>query len=139
MHMGGLELRQAATNSAAAFLGSCPASPELSTRLLVQNKKLSTHVLVPTSLLFVESPCTPISIPGEENALVRYSQVLASYGSDGHPNNSSGESQHVLQRQLYDALLSTPIDTSSLRDKARLNKESSVHAAAWLGPFQTLR
>ena len=82
--------------------------------------------------MFVESPCTPISIPGEENALVRYRQVLASYGADGHPNNSSDESQRVLQRQLDDALLSTLKDTSSLRDKARLNTESSVHAAAWL-------
>ena len=132
MRMGGLGLRQTATTSAAAFLGSCQTSLELSTRLLVQNKKLTTHVLVPTSPMFVESPCTPISIPGEENALVRYRQVLASYGADGHPNNSSGESQRVLQRQLYDALLSNLKDTSSLRDKARLNTESSVHAAAWL-------
>ena len=69
MRMGGLWLRQAATTSAAAFLGSCQASRELSTRLLVQNKKLPTPVLVPTSPMFVESPCTLISIPGEENAL----------------------------------------------------------------------
>ena len=80
----------------------------------------------------VESPCTPISIPGEEYALARYRQVVASYGADGYPSNLSGESQRVIQRQLDDALLSTLKDTNSLRDKARLNTESSVHAAAWL-------
>ena len=84
------------------------------------------------SPLSVELLCTPISIPGEEIALVRYKQVLANYGVEGHSNYSFGESQRALQRQLDDALLSSLKDTSSLRDRARLNTESSVHAAAWL-------
>ena len=132
MRMGGLGLRQAATTSAAAFLGSCRASRELSTRLLVQNKQSS--FLAPVSPLSVEllCTCTPISIPGEEIALVRYKQVLANYGVEGHSNYSFGQSQRALQRQLDDALLSSLKDTNSLRDRARLNTESSVHAAAWL-------
>ena len=77
MRMGGLGLRQAATTLAAAFPGTCQASWELSTRLLVQNKKLPTHELVPASPMSVESTCTTIFIAGEENALARYRQVLA--------------------------------------------------------------
>ena len=114
MRVGGLGLRQTVTTSAAAFLGSCQASRKLSTHLLVQTRSC-LHVLVPASPMSVKSSCTPITIPGEENVLARYRQVLASYSADGHPNNnSSGESQCVLPRQLDDALLSTLIDTSSL-------------------------
>ena len=123
IRLGGLGLREACRTAPASYLASCNSTRQLICRFhsLLSQLKVSFSIV------------NKHTFPGEHVAHKRLCQSIPDTAL-----KTEMTSQRSLQSRLDSDLSSSPKDSASIRDRARLNTISGQHAGAWLRALPNL-
>ena len=128
VRFGGLGLREAARTSAAAFVGSCNSTRDLSCRLLGHTPISSVSTMDDNADSTSSTGYQQLVVPGELSTR----EILMAEIPDNNDIDIMRSTQHQFQVVLDSSLLRQLKDEANLRDRARLNSVSSTHCGAWI-------